>query len=175
MILYHGTTYKRAKQIFEDKVIKKDCERFFTKEENGDGYSTDRYVYLTNEVTFALHFAYCHHLVDKSEVLVVFRIDIPDERILPDFDELRHQDPTCIDRSRYADDLSCSLLEFKACRINMDISFDEYNVDYFCLALDNADNIGDLFDNAGCNYEYVISHYTGKQKDFIQSIQWIHA
>ena len=174
MILYHGTTYKRAQQIFEDKAIKKDCVRFFTEENNGDGYSTDGYVYLTNELTFALHFAYCHHNVDKSEKLVVFRVDIPDELVLPDFDELRHQDPTCIDRSRYNDDLSCSLLEFKACRIDTDILLGEDNVDYFCLEVDDVDNISDLFDNAGSNYEYVINHYTRKQKSFIQSIQWLH-
>lgn len=175
MILYHGTTYKRAQSIFEDRVIKKDCERFFTEEENGDGYSTDGYVYLSNEVTFALHFAYCHHLVDKSEALVVFKIEIPDEIVLPDYDEMRHQDPTGINRARYSDDLSCSLLEFKACRINTDISFDEYTVDYFCLVVDKDDNIGDLFDNAGSNYEYVTSHYTRKQKCFIQSIPWNRA
>ena len=82
MLLYHGTTYKRAKQIFEDRIIKKDCDRFFTEEDNGDGYSTDGYVYLTNELTFALCFANCHHLVDKSDMLVVFL----DGQILPDFD-----------------------------------------------------------------------------------------
>lgn len=38
MILYHGTTYKRAQQIFKDRAIKRNCERFFTEEENGDGY-----------------------------------------------------------------------------------------------------------------------------------------
>ena len=174
MILYHGTTSKRAQQIFEDKTIKKYCERFFTEEENGDGYSTDGYVYLTNEVTFALHFAYCHHNVDKSDELVVFRINIPDEQILPDFDEMRHQDPTGRDRERYDDDLKCSLLEFKACRINTDISFEDYSVDYFCLVVDDFDSIDDLFDNAGGNYEYVTSNYTSKQNSFINSIQWIH-
>ena len=175
MLLYHGTTYKRAKQIFEDRIIKKDCDRFFTEEDNGDGYSTDGYVYLTNELTFALHFANCHHLVDKSDMLVVFRIDIPDGQILPDFDEMRYQDPTGIDRERYYDDLSCSLLEFKCCRVNSDISFDEYIVDFFCLAVNDIENIGDLFDNTGCNYEYVTNHYTKKQKNFIQSIRWIRA
>ena len=174
MILYHGTTCKRAQKIFEDKTIKKDCTRFFTEEENGSGYSTDGYIYLTNEITFALHFAYCHSLVDKSDVLVVFRIDIPDELILPDYDEMRHQDPTGIDQEQYNDDLSCSLLEFKACRIKIDISFDKYNVDYFYFDVNDVDNISDLFDNVGCNYEYAVSHYTRKQKEFIKAIQWMH-
>lgn len=175
MILYHGTTYKRAQSIFKDRAIKKDCERFFTEEENGDGYSTDGYVYLSNEVTYALHFAYCHHRVDKSASLVVFKMEIPDEIVLPDYDEMRHQDPTGIDRKRYDSDLSCSLLEFKTCRIDTDISFDKYTVDYFCLVVDKVENIGDLFDNAGYNYEYVTSHYTQRQKNFIKSIPWKRA
>ena len=175
MILYHGTTYKRAKQIFEQRIIKKDCDRFFNEEDNGDGYSTNGYVYLTNEVTYALYFANSHHFVDKSDVLVVFRIDVPDKLILPDYDEMRYQDPTGIERARYNDDLSCSLLEFKSCRVNTDILFDNYTVDYFCLVLNDIENIGYLFDNAGNNYEYVTNHYTQKQKHFIKSIRWIHA
>lgn len=175
MILYHGTTYKRAKQIFEMRMIKKDCVRFFTEEYNGNGYSTDGYVYLTNEVTFALYFANCHHFVDKSDMLVVFRIDVPDGLILPDYDEMRYQDPAGIERAYYDDDLSCSLLEYKSCRVNTDISFDNYTVDYFCLVLNDIENIGDLFDNAGNNYEYSTNHYTQMQKNFIKSIRWIHA
>lgn len=173
MILYHGTTYKRAQQIFANRAIKKNCERFFIEEENGDGYSTDGYVYLTNEVTLALYFAYCHHHVDKSDSMIVFKIEIPDEMILPDYDEMRYQDPTGIDRARYSDDLSCSLLEFKTCRVNSDILFDEYKVCYFRIFVNDVDNIGDLFDNAGYNYEYVTRHYSRRQAAFIQSICWI--
>lgn len=105
--------------------------------------------------------------------MVVFKIEIPDEMILPDYDEMRYQDPTCTDRARYSDDLSCSLFEFKACRISADLSFDEYEVKYFRLFANDVDNIGDLFDNAGCNYEYVIEHYSRKQIEFVQSIHWI--
>jgi len=173
MVLYHGTTHKRAQQIFDDRAIKKNCERFFTEEENGDGYSTDGYVYLTNEVTLALYFAYCHHRDDKSDSMVVFKIEIPDEMILPDYDEMRYQDLTGTDRARYSDDLSCSLLEFKVCRISEDISFDKFEVQYFRFFASDVDNIGDLFDNAGYNYEYVIKHYSRRQTEFIQSIYWI--
>ena len=173
MILYHGTTYKRAQQIFQDRAIKKNCERFFTEEENGDGYSTDGYVYLTNEVTLALYFAYCHHRVYKSDSMVVFKLEIPDEMILPDYDEMRYQDPTGTDGARYSDDLSCSLLEFKACRVSADLSFDEFETQYFRLFASDVDDIGDLFDNAGCNYEYVTENYSNKQIEFIQSIHWL--
>ena len=35
MILYHGTTYKRAQQIFEYRALKKNCERFLQKKKTG--------------------------------------------------------------------------------------------------------------------------------------------
>lgn len=57
-------------------------------------------------------------------------------------------------------------------RISVDLSFDEYDVQYFRLFANDVDNIGDLFDNAGCNYEYVIKHYSRKQTEFIHSIHW---
>lgn len=107
--------------------------------------------------------------------MVVFKIDIPDEIILPDYDEMRYQDPTGTDRARYSDDLSCSLLEFKACRISADLSLDEFETRYFRLFTKDVDNIGDLFNNVGCNYEYVIENYSSKQIEFIQSIHWMRA
>ncbi len=74
---------------------------------------------------------------------------------------------------RYANDLVCSLSEFKTCRIAADIPFDKFNVEYCILDKKGINNIADLFDNAGCNYEYVIKHYTAKQRDFIKNIQWL--
>lgn len=175
MVLFHGTTSKRAEDILSDRTIKKDCLRFFTKEENGEGYSTDGYIYLSNEITYSLYFANCHSHVDKSELLYVFRIDVPDELVLSDMDEMRYQDSTGCDRERYANDLNCSLLEFKTCRIQSDISFDVFNVDYFIFDKTTFDNIADLFSNAGSDYKYVLKHYTLKQKEFIKSIKWIKA
>ena len=103
----------------------------------------------------------------------MFKMEIPDEMILPDYDEMRYQDPTGTDRARYSDDLSCSLLEFKTCRVHSDLLLDEYKFHYFRLFVNDVDNIGDLFDNAGYNYEYVIEHYSRRQTEFIQSIHRI--
>lgn len=172
MILYHGTTDDRAKKILSNQVISNNCERFFTAEENGDGYTTQGYVYLTNEVIFALSFAHSHHLVDKSDKLYIFRIDIPDELIEPDYDEMRYQDPTGIDRERYSNDFECSLLEFKTCRIPIPIDFAKFPVEYFAINCSDIDNISCLLDNVGYNYKYVTSHYTRVQEEFIRSIKW---
>ena len=48
MILYHGTTEKRALQILADRIVRANVERFYKEEYNGDGFSSDGYVYLTN-------------------------------------------------------------------------------------------------------------------------------
>lgn len=86
---------------------------------------------------------------------------------------MRCQDLTGSERARYSDDISCSLLEFKTCRIQEDIFFDNFAVDYIVVDRNDYDNIGDLFDNAGCNYEYVLQHYTRVQKQFISNLSWI--
>lgn len=172
MILYHGTTDDRAKEILSNLEISNNCERFFTVEENGDGYTTQGYVYLTNEITYALYFANSHHFVDKSDKLYIFKIDVPDHLIEPDYDEMRYQDPTGFDRERYSNDLECSLLEFKTCRIPIPIEFSKFSVEYFVVDRNDIENMSLLFDNAGYDYKYVTSHYTRAQKEFIESIRW---
>ena len=172
MLLYHGTTGKRAEYIFADKAISNNCERFFTEEENGSGYTTQGYVYLTNEITFAAYFANSHTFMDQSKELFIFRVDVPDELIEPDYDEMRYQDPTGYDRERYSSDLECSLAEFKTCRIPISIEFDSFAVEYFSFNKADVPNIANLFDNAGCNYNYVVENYSAKQRAFIDSIHW---
>lgn len=172
MLLYHGTTGKRADQIFADRKISNDCDRFFTEEENGDGYTTQGYVYLTNEITYAVYFANSHTLVDKSEELYLFRIYVSDELIEPDYDEMRYQDPTGRDRERYSSDMECSLNEFKVCRIPVPIEFDRFTIEYFSFSKLDFPDIADLFDNAGYNYNYVVEHYSDMQRAFINSIYW---
>lgn len=172
MFLYHGTTGIRANQILDDKKISNNCDRFFTKEKNGDGYTTQGYVYLTNEITFAVYFANSHTFVDQSKELFIFRIDVPDELIEPDYDEMRYQDPPGHDREQYSSDLEYSLVEFKTCRIPVSIEFNKFTVEYFSFYKADFPNIADLFDNASSNYNYAIHHYSDKQREFINSIHW---
>ena len=69
MIFYHGTTLKRANQIFNDNRIKCTVKRHYTKEKSGNGYTEDGFVYLATEPLFALYFANCCNLEDKSDSL----------------------------------------------------------------------------------------------------------
>ena len=63
MILYHATTARRGKKIIEDGCIKKYVERYYIKENNDDGYSTQGYVYLSNELTFSMHLKLIYQII----------------------------------------------------------------------------------------------------------------
>lgn len=172
MILYHGTTQKLAMEIFRDKVIKKDIKRHYTEEKSGNGYSTQGYIYLTNEITFSVFFANCCNLEDKADSLVLFKIDIPMEKIQPDYDEIRIQNSPKHVHDRYEDDLDFSLREFKSCRVDFDIEISEYDFEYCILNLSDEFTPYNLIINAGCNYEYVRNNYTDSQIEFINNLKW---
>lgn len=172
MILYHATTALRGKQILIDNCIKKDIDRFYTTEKNGDGSSTQGYVYLSNEITFSMYFANCHRYVDKSDELYIFQIDIPDELIEADCDELRYQGSSSDEIAQYGGELQCSLLEYKSCRVPFDINFKTYECSYITINIHGRPDPIDLVGGAGDNYKFTINNYTKIQKDFIDGIQW---
>lgn len=170
MVLYHATTEKRALSILKDKCIKKDVRRFYTVKESGDGYTTQGYVYLTNEITFAVYFANTHSKLDKSERLFIFKIELPDDVLEADNDELRIQRATEKMIISYGGELNCSLLEYKSCRVKVDINFDIFPIEY-CI-VPKTDDIKYLLINVGENYQYVVNRYTQAQKEFIKNIVW---
>lgn len=173
MILYHATTAIRGEKILSDGCIKKNIKQYYTKENNSSGYTTQGYIYLSNELTFAMHFANCHNIADKTEEVYIFRVEIPDNLIEPDYDELRYQRASEQEIANYGGDLNCSLFEYKSCRIPVDIDFNKYNCYYFIKKLSNIPPIDDLINNCGHNYNYVINNYTIIQREFIDSIEWL--
>lgn len=172
MILYHATTEVRAIPILRERTIKKNIERYYTQEENGDGYSTQGYVYLSPEVTFAIHFANCHNLVDKTSALYIFKLEIPDEMIEPDYDELRYQRARQEDIDRYGGALNCSLREYKSCRVPYDLKFNEIKCFVYKIDLNTGIDVNKLTEFAGYNLEGVIENYTQVQRKFIRRITW---
>lgn len=172
MVLYHGTTMKRANQILEDNAIKIDAERHYTKDKSGGRYTTPGFLYFTNEVTFSLYFANCCNLEDKSNYTVLFQVDIPIDKISPDYDEIRIQNVPNHIRERYINDLDFSLKELKSCRLDFDIDFKLYDVKYCVLDVLNGFNPNDIVTNLGRDYEYVIENYTNLQVKFIKSLKW---
>lgn len=171
MILYHGTTEKRALQILADRIVRANVERFYKEEYNGDGFSSDGYVYLTNEITFSVYFANSHSAIDDSQRLYLFCFDIPNKLIEPDYDEIRYQG-AAHSGTHYPNDILYSLYEFKSCRVRFDIPLDEYDAKYCIIDKSTISQIEKVYYNVGYNYDYVIGHYTPFQRQFIDSLEW---
>lgn len=172
MILYHATTKTRAVQIFESRYIKCNIDRYYTEEDNGDGYSTQGFVYLSNEITFALYFANCHNINDKSDALYIFKFDIPDNIVEADYDELRIQMARKDEIKKYGGDLQCSLLEYKSCKVAVDLYFDHFQVSYYKIDLSSEKDIDELIGGVGCNFISTTENYTTEQRQFMQNIVW---
>jgi hypothetical protein len=171
VILYHGTTGKRAKKIFEDGKLKCFVERHYTLSKSGDGYTEQGYVYLTNEMMFAIYFANCCDLEDNSGELYVFKIDMEDSLLEPDYDEIRIQHEDDFIRKEYPDDLEYSLKEFKSCRVKCDIDISNNKVLYLQINKNDIE-IGKLIEGAGYNLKDTQNQYNSKQKIFIKNANW---
>lgn len=171
MILFHGTTGKRAKKIFKDGEIKCDVERHYTKEKSGTGYTEQGYIYLSNEIMFAVYFANCCDLEDKSRVLYIFKIEIDECEIEPDYDEIRIQPKNDHIRQKYTDDLDYSLNELKSCRVSHDITISNPKVSFLFINLDEID-IRDLISGAGYNLQDAKNNYNEIQRNFIKNAKW---
>ena len=169
MVLYHGTSQYRAKLIFESGIIKKDAPRYFTKENNGANFSSNGFVYQSNEITWAYRFAMLHGNVEEENYGYIFKIVIPDEMILADEDELGDLFPHVL--QMYSNRLEASLFERKSCRVDFDVNLQTYKGE-FCRVCIGA-GMSELLTNNGMDYNYTISHYTKSQEDFINSITWI--
>ena len=172
MVLYHATTAKRAKKILESGIIKRNIDRFYTEELNGEGYSTDGYVYLSNEITYAMHFANCHTLVDKSESIYVFKMEIDDSWLEADYDEIRHESISKEELSRYNSDLEYTLMQFMACRVSNDLFLKELSAEYCIVPKNGKEKLIDIIGKVGADYDYTIHHYTALQKRYLRSIKW---
>lgn len=72
MVLYYGTTMKRANQILEVNAIKIDAERHYTKDKSSGGYTAPGFLYFTNEVIFSMYFANCCNLQNTSDFWFYF-------------------------------------------------------------------------------------------------------
>ncbi len=171
MILFHGTTAERAKRIFKEGCVNKDSGKFYTRQENGDGYTTDGFIYLSTELTLAIYFANCHTLVDKSTSIFIFKFDIPLNLIEPDFDELRHQGATRILTDYYGGELECSLQEHKCCRVALNICFGSFQSSYIEIELPKS-RINEIVGSVGLNLSDTLRSYSDYQKEWMQKISW---
>lgn len=92
MILYHGTTLQNAERILKDGIIKSKIERNYI---SGGLWcyknTTDGYVYLTKNLYTAYYYGNINLIgIDnyKNKYVYVFKININDNILLPDYDEM---------------------------------------------------------------------------------------
>lgn len=168
MILYHGTSNKRANLILSSGIVKKDVERYYTYENNGSKASSNGFVYLSNEIMWAYKFAFSHSHSDKEYCGCIFKFFIPSDLLMPDEDELKEIPNHVI--NCYPNRLTASLLECKSCRVDFDVYLHTYKAES-CM-VDVKDEC-ELLKNAARDYKYTTENYTDKQKDFINNLQWV--
>ncbi len=90
MILYHGTTLEKGKEIIKDGIIKSNIERNYAdygKIKN----TTDSYVYLTINLYTANYYGNINLIGIndyEKKYVCIFKINIDDNVLLPDYDEI---------------------------------------------------------------------------------------
>lgn len=95
MILYHGTSETSGKQILLEKKLR--CRAVSAFDSLGsikspDGKeiklsTTKGYVYFTNDIFKAYRYGYSASRIANEEHVFIFKIDMSENRLLPDNDE----------------------------------------------------------------------------------------
>lgn len=126
MKLYHGTSYKNGMQILSDGCIKSKVERHF---DTLIFNTTQGYVYLSSSICVATAFGNILAYKQNQNKLVVFEVDIPKDKLLPDYDELKIQaiKNNCKFENITAD---LSLKETQCAAIDHDVDFSIYKSKY---------------------------------------------
>lgn len=170
MKLYHATTQVRGEQILRDRCLKKDVSRYYSKENESNGPTTQGFVYLTNEITYSIYFANCHNLSESNTNIYIFKVDVPDEFLEADEDEIEQHSPN--NENIFPNRLAWSLGELKSCRVALDIDIDDYPTQIYRLIGMDSERILQLIRYVAYPFNYVVSNYTNDQRNFIDSISW---
>ena len=133
MILYHATPGINGEKIIDTRIIKNNCPRLWNGEaHHSDGNvvdlsSSDGYVYLSNKLSLAAFYGNANRLNVDGDCndYYIFRINIPDDRLLPDEDELR------INWGRSNVETAKESLAICCCAcVDFLLKADEYNIEY---------------------------------------------
>lgn len=92
MVLYHGTTLEKGKQIINDGFIKANIERNYGGCEDILPNTRDGFVYLTCNIQTAYYYGNINLTpVDDwdNKYVYIFKIDVDDKLLLPDYDEIK--------------------------------------------------------------------------------------
>lgn len=91
MVLYHGTTLEKGKQIINDGFIKANIERNYGGCEDILPNTTNGFVYLTCNLHTAYYYGNINLIsIDDYQLkyAYIFKIDVDDKLLLPDYDEI---------------------------------------------------------------------------------------
>lgn len=138
MKLYHGTSYVAAKKIIDEKKIKRHSNSVY---DNSEDFSTNKeYVYLTNNIAFAIRYARNSATQYDDKRIVLFMLGVDEASLLPDYDQLRqatqelpYMKRTFTPSVKGVYTLEKSLKLFNSCCINKDISANEYVINYIVI------------------------------------------
>ncbi len=123
------------KKIIAERVIKNRCERCWdgflepVGKKKIDISSTDGFAYFSNKLSMAYLYGNANRMNCKEEtsLLYVFRVNIPEEELLPDWDELRIN---CKQMVRNDITAEQSLSMCSCVSVDHPISADKYNMEY---------------------------------------------
>lgn len=94
MILYHGTSEKRGKQILIDGAFKCDALSTFdnlgsitTSKDTFELSTTRGFVYLTNDIFKAYRYGHAATLRNSEGCVYIYKIDIDENHLLIDIDD----------------------------------------------------------------------------------------
>ena len=92
MILYHGTTAEKGKQIIEDMYIKAYIKRNYIDYNDVIKNTTNGFVYLTVNLPTAYYYANINLIgagKDENKYAYIFKLSVDENMLLPDYDEIR--------------------------------------------------------------------------------------
>ncbi|SNY70962.1 hypothetical protein [Pantoea sp. GL120224-02] len=88
MRLFHGTSFSASQGIVSKGKILHIIER--TYDESSLLPTTDGFVYLTDNIGYAIYVANKEAIFRKEQFLSVFQAEVNENELLPDFDELEY-------------------------------------------------------------------------------------
>ena len=145
MWLYHGTNESRGKKILQSGMIKCDAERVYKNLScNGINFSTTtNFAYFTNCIGYAFNYGIDNSVLSDEMLFYVFRLEIPEDILLPDFDELKIKRDLWNDIHINDQDFTVnkSLQLLKSVRINTSISLKVLNTQYLIVDIPTSDLI----------------------------------
>lgn len=169
MLLYHGTPKSKGNSIIKERKISKSAPALFDNMAFDFCNTTTGYIYLSDGFFTALHWGDIHATNMKEDGFYIFRVDIDEELLLPDLDEKKIDDMFGR-RVSICNGLE-SLKQFRSARVDFDITFDKFVIDYTFFSYNNL--IGEFRGlwNEEKNIKDII--LTKDQLNEYNSVKWI--